>query len=157
MAAPAARAAGARAAGGATAGKAAPKFGPGSRGATAGRPKAADELARRAADKKAQQAAAAEPVPAAAPPSGGPAPGPSSSSDGGGSSSESGGFLDGVQAGARQGRRLAPRGGDGGGLVLAFLAWGWVVLPYLQGGTERVRDVLRAKFLNKGPDGEALP
>jgi len=46
---------------------------------------------------------------------------------------------------------------DGAGVVLAFLAWSWVVLPYLQGGPERVRNVLRAKFVNKGPKGEFLP
>jgi hypothetical protein len=46
--------------------------------------------------------------------------------------------------------------GDAAGLVLAGLAWVWVVRPYLQGGPGEVADVLRAKFFNKGPDGEAL-
>jgi len=46
---------------------------------------------------------------------------------------------------------------DGAGVVLAFLTWSWIVLPYLQGGPERVRNVLRAKFVNKGPKGDFLP
>lgn len=43
------------------------------------------------------------------------------------------------------------------GFVLAALAWGWFILPFLRGGPGEVRNVLRAKFLNKGPNGQALP
>ena len=58
--------------------------------------------------------------------------------------------------------------GDATGAVLALLLWGWVVLPYLgvtftsQGkqtstsGVAGIKDVWRAKFLNKGPDGSWL-
>jgi len=45
---------------------------------------------------------------------------------------------------------------DAGGAVLALVVWSWVVLPIIQGGPERMRNVLRAKFLNKGPKGEWL-
>lgn len=49
------------------------------------------------------------------------------------------------------------------GFALALLVWGWVVLPFLgtplspKGGVQGVKDVWRAKFLNKGPDGKWLP
>jgi len=59
---------------------------------------------------------------------------------------------------ARRGSR-SRRGGavdDAGGFVLAVMVWGWVILPFLQGGPGRVRDVLEAKFLNKS-DGVPLP
>ena len=46
---------------------------------------------------------------------------------------------------------------DGGGFVLAALLWGWVILPYLGGGADGVKNVIRAKFTNKGPKGEWLP
>lgn len=47
---------------------------------------------------------------------------------------------------------------DGGaGLVLGVLVWVWVVLPFLKGGPTQVKDVLRAKFLNRSADGEWLP
>lgn len=45
----------------------------------------------------------------------------------------------------------------GAGVILGIVFWGWVALPMLQGGPGRVRDVLRAKFVNKGPDGSWLP
>lgn len=38
---------------------------------------------------------------------------------------------------------------DGAGVVLGFLVWVWVVLPYLDGGTARVKNVLKAKFINE--------
>jgi hypothetical protein len=38
---------------------------------------------------------------------------------------------------------------DGAGVVLGFLVWVWVVLPYLNGGTARVKQVLAAKFINQ--------
>jgi hypothetical protein len=41
--------------------------------------------------------------------------------------------------------------------MLGFLAWVWVVLPFLNGGIPRVRQVLAAKFVNQGPDGAPLP
>lgn len=40
-------------------------------------------------------------------------------------------------------------------LGLAF--WAWVALPLLDKGPTGVRDQLRAKFFNRGPDGEWLP
>jgi hypothetical protein len=46
---------------------------------------------------------------------------------------------------------------DAGGAVLALLFWSWMVLPMLQGGPDRMKNVLRAKFFNKGPKGEWLP
>lgn len=49
------------------------------------------------------------------------------------------------------------RGVDAAGLVLGLLFWAWVALPLIQGGPQRVRDVIRAKFTNRGPDGEWLP
>ncbi|HEX6869895.1 MAG TPA: hypothetical protein VF163_02250 [Micromonosporaceae bacterium] len=60
-----------------------------------------------------------------------------------------------------------PFGGGGGGgavvvnsaagVVLAALVWGWVVLPLVTGGPAKVKAVLRAKFVNRGPGGEWLP
>jgi hypothetical protein len=47
--------------------------------------------------------------------------------------------------------------GGVGGFVLGLLVWGWVVLPLIEGGPTRVKDILRAKFVNKGPDGQWLP
>lgn len=46
---------------------------------------------------------------------------------------------------------------DAGGLVLALVVWGWVILPFLKGGPGAVKNTLRAKFLNKAPDGSWLP
>lgn len=48
-------------------------------------------------------------------------------------------------------------GRDAGGFLLAALLWGWVILPYLAGGTTTVKDTIRAKFINKGPKGDWLP
>ena len=45
----------------------------------------------------------------------------------------------------------------GAGFVLGALFWAWVGLPFLKGGPSQVRDVLRAKFCNRGPDGGWLP
>lgn len=45
----------------------------------------------------------------------------------------------------------------GAGFVLGLLLWAWVVLPFLRGGQTEMRKVLRAKFLNKAPDGSWLP
>jgi len=45
---------------------------------------------------------------------------------------------------------------DGAGLILGFMAW-VVVLRYIKDGPQGVRDLLKAKFLNKGPDGKELP
>lgn len=50
-------------------------------------------------------------------------------------------------------------------IVLGFFAWVWVVLPFVQkdpatnqtGGANAVKSVLRAKFMNIGPDGKPLP
>lgn len=49
-------------------------------------------------------------------------------------------------------RRTSP-----GGFLLGVVAYGWVVLPFVQGGPRRVRAVWAAKFLNRGPDGKPLP
>jgi hypothetical protein len=46
---------------------------------------------------------------------------------------------------------------NGAGIILALLLWSWVGLPLIQGGPAKVRDVLRAKFTNKAPDGTWLP
>lgn len=45
----------------------------------------------------------------------------------------------------------------GAGYVLGLLVWGWVILPFMQKGPKGVKAVLMAKFLNKAPDGSALP
>lgn len=115
-----------------------PRFGPGSRGVNKGRPKAADELARRAAERdKAKEAESAQPSEPATPPASSPKETPSSSSD------------------SRFGGKFGVS--DAGGAVLALVFWSWVVLPILQGGPERMKNTLRAKFFNKGPKGEWLP
>jgi hypothetical protein len=41
-------------------------------------------------------------------------------------------------------------------VILALIAWGWIGLPLIQGGPTKVRDVWRAKFFNKAPDGTWL-
>lgn len=46
---------------------------------------------------------------------------------------------------------------SGAGFILAVLFWSWVALPFLKGGPTGVRNMLRAKFLNKGADGSWLP
>lgn len=46
--------------------------------------------------------------------------------------------------------------GDASGFVLGVLAW-VLVLQYLRDGPKGVRDWLRAKFLNKDPQGRPLP
>ena len=45
----------------------------------------------------------------------------------------------------------------GAGFLLGLFVWGWIIMPLINGGPTRVRDTLRAKFLNKGPDGSWLP
>jgi len=37
----------------------------------------------------------------------------------------------------------------GSGFLLGLTLWGWVVLPYLRGGSSEVRKTLAAKFFNK--------
>lgn len=50
--------------------------------------------------------------------------------------------------------------GDASGFALGFLLWGWVILPWVSAdgvsGPTAVRNVWRAKWLNKGPNGERL-
>lgn len=59
--------------------------------------------------------------------------------------------------GGRSSSLLSPPGsGDLSGALFAVIAWSWIVLPLVQGGPARVRDVWRAKWLNKGPDGKRL-
>ena len=121
--------------------KARPKWGPGSRGATKGKPRASQAIP--APTPPGPPAAADKPAATDKPPA----------------SPASDGFGAGLREGAEQGRNLAPRAGvnEGAGALLGFLAWVWVVLPALTGGPDRVRAVLRAKFTNKGPDGSELP
>jgi len=42
---------------------------------------------------------------------------------------------------------------DGSWAILGFLAWGWVIMPFLEGGLPGMKKVLLAKFFNKKPDG----
>jgi hypothetical protein len=49
------------------------------------------------------------------------------------------------------------KSGDASGFLLGLLAWAWVILPYLQGGQDRVNAVLAAKFANKDTAGAWLP
>lgn len=46
---------------------------------------------------------------------------------------------------------------DGAGFLLGLFVWAYVVLPFLTGGANGVRDVLRAKFFNKDAEGRWLP
>ena len=46
---------------------------------------------------------------------------------------------------------------DASGFVLGLLAWSWVILPMLNNGPSGVRDMLRAKFVNKDQNGNPLP
>lgn len=51
-------------------------------------------------------------------------------------------------------RRVADQGA---GVILGVLLWGWVILPLLKGGPTEVKNVIRAKFVNKAKDGSWLP
>jgi hypothetical protein len=53
--------------------------------------------------------------------------------------------------------RISDAADQGAGFILGILLWGWVILPLIQGGPTQVRNVWRAKFLNRGPDGQWLP
>jgi hypothetical protein len=68
--------------------------------------------------------------------------------DGGRAPAPSGGLAAAVLA--------PPGGGDAAGFLLGLIVWGWVVLPFLRSGTTGVRDMWRAKFLNKDASGEWL-
>jgi hypothetical protein len=46
---------------------------------------------------------------------------------------------------------------SGAGFLLAVVFWGWIALPFLKNGPTGVRNMLRAKFTNKAPDGSWLP
>lgn len=102
-----------------------------------------DALARRLAAARTQQAAPAPPAPAKpatpAPPAPDRRPRPPAPPLGG----RGAGLRSGVDTGA--------------GFLLGLLVWGWVVLPFVQGGPAQVKKVLYAKFLNKTPDGKWLP
>lgn len=66
----------------------------------------------------------------------------------------------GTQAGSRSYRppaSVSQAADDASGVLLAFILWGWIVLPFLKNGAGGVKDVLRAKFFNKAPDGSWLP
>lgn len=63
----------------------------------------------------------------------------------------------------RSGAGYRPTFPAGGGLagnvaggVLGLFFWSWVMLPLIQHGPTGVKDMLRAKFFNKGPDGKWL-
>jgi len=45
----------------------------------------------------------------------------------------------------------------GAGFLLGLMFWGWIILPLIRGGPPEVRKTIRAKFLNKAPDGSWLP
>lgn len=45
----------------------------------------------------------------------------------------------------------------GAGWLLGLLLWAWVGLPFIKGGPTGVKNVWRAKFFNKAPDGSELP
>jgi hypothetical protein len=63
-------------------------------------------------------------------------------------------------AGAAPGRRGPTLGGGAqtaAGFLLGLFVWGWVIMPLINGGPTQVKNTLRAKFLNKGPDGSWLP
>lgn len=58
----------------------------------------------------------------------------------------------------RQRRGLPNPGGavrEGSWVVLGFLGWVWVALPFIKSGPGGVRDVLAAKFLNRTPGGSS--
>lgn len=46
---------------------------------------------------------------------------------------------------------------DGAGWVLGLVLWAGVALPFIHGGPAGVKAWWMAKFLNKAPDGSALP
>lgn len=104
--------------------------------------------------------AGARPAAATPPPTPTPAPAPSGGS---GTATPSTGSKVGSglrkAGGAVAGAATSPGSvaDNGAGLILALLVWGWVILPLLQGGPSQVKDVVRAKFLNKASDGTWLP
>jgi hypothetical protein len=55
-------------------------------------------------------------------------------------------------------RRSLPNPGgvvrEGSWVVLGFLGWVWVALPFIKSGPGGVRDVLLAKFVNRTPEGK---
>ena len=46
---------------------------------------------------------------------------------------------------------------SGAGFLVGLLFWGWIILPLVRGGPPEVRKTIKAKFLNKAPDGSWLP
>jgi hypothetical protein len=46
---------------------------------------------------------------------------------------------------------------SGAGWLLGLLAWAWIGLPFVKGGPTAVKNVWKAKFLNKAADGSELP
>lgn len=62
-----------------------------------------------------------------------------------------------VAAASRPGSGGSSGAQNGAGILLGFVLWVWVALPYLDGGRERVAAVLRAKLTNKAADGSPLP
>jgi hypothetical protein len=45
----------------------------------------------------------------------------------------------------------------GAGVLLAFVFWTWVAVPFLKAGPGAVKTIIKAKFTNKAPDGSWLP
>lgn len=64
---------------------------------------------------------------------------------------------EGDTGGGSSSMRSSGIGQDGAGWVLGLLFWGWVALPFIQGGPSKVKAVLMAKFLNRAADGSDLP
>lgn len=46
---------------------------------------------------------------------------------------------------------------SGAGFLLALAFWTWVALPFFKDGLPGVKNMLKAKFTNKAPDGSWLP
>jgi hypothetical protein len=52
---------------------------------------------------------------------------------------------------------LGSAGDDVASVLLGLLLWGWVIRPYLAGGTQGIKNMLRAKFINQDAKGGQLP
>ena len=61
-----------------------------------------------------------------------------------------------VESGGKSGGK-PERGARANGWLLGLLLWAWIGLPFVKGGPTAVKNVWRAKFLNKAADGSELP
>lgn len=75
---------------------------------------------------------------------------PSRRASGGGSGASASGLL-------HQAAGSGSAVDSGAGVVLGYLLYVWVLLPLVQGGPTRVKNVWRAKFFNKDAKGNWLP